>query len=1034
MPPRRRRSALEGAESSAETSPPVEVSEQHTDTEQIPQETATETPPAPRRRSRRRTTRTQPPSSATEMTETAEQAPPSTGGETTEPSSPTNMSDTVQAEATPSLPARPARRRRSASRRRQAAEQPPAEPLQGETAPPEEPAPESGQSEPAPALAEAAQEEEVPAEALAPPRAEETLAPAEAAPAAEEQGELEKAPAMTGGEEETAPAAPSMPERTEPETPVAVVVEEEEVSVSAEAVEVEAAGQAASMQVEEGSVETPARAEEGTVTAPSRRRRARRTAVAEVAEEAAPPEEEVPVARRRRREGVRIGIRQGHPEIIVEGEPVPPLFFFGNIDTPASERRVCEQIRQAGAAGIHLHSLLLELPVSVPMVSYSVHEALRLVHLVREHDPQGYVMFRVVFTPPPDWQKLYPEAMTTYADGSTGEPSFASDRYWQEAESALNLLVRQLETTEEARYILGYHLDCREWFYDYQRGYDYSPAAQEAFRQWLRGRYRNDLVALRAAWHDGSVTFASASVPAYRGDAPAPTVLYEHRKGQRYVDYLRFASEIVARRIVALSRTVKRACEGRRLVAVSYGYVLDFPVPHSGHLALSEVLSAQSIDLICAPVSYRDRQPAQSGRVPVPVASVQLRGKLFVLEDDTKPHTAQGDTPDDYNPRCADAESTRHVRLRNATTALVYHAGVEWMDLWGEGWLQESEVWRQAERLAALYRAHMRQRLAEAPEVAVIVDERSLMRIQSPRALLEPLVIQQQEVLAKAGIHYGVYLQSDLVRKAFPDAKLYLFLNPIQVDSEVREAIRERLQRDGKTLVWLYAAALYDENGYTPDGPRDVAGIAIKAQPWNSETGTVISNDRHPISERLRNKQVGVRERVNPSFYVLDEKVTVLGEYIQTGLPSIAVKDMGDWRSVFIGERQLSVELLRGLCRYAGVHVWSQSSDIVRVAPPFLAIHSIGDGTVHLQLPQRLMVYDLTEGRLLAEEAGNLRLNMRLGQSALYAVGSYDQLSALGIALPPRPSEPVAIEAATAPASTKKRRRRGGKKHRKRKG
>ncbi len=778
-------------------------------------------------------------------------------------------------------------------------------------------------------------------------------------------------------------------------------------------------------EVVEPEVPQPAPGE--VVTPPTRRRRrARRAATVETA-----AEEEVAEQRRRKREGVRLGIRQGHPEIIIDAEPVVPLFFFGNIDSAAAERRVCEQIRQAASAGVHLHALLLELPVSVAMVSSSVNEALRLLHLVRQHDPQGYVMFRVVFSPPPDWQKMYPEAMTTYADGSTGDPSFASDRYWQEAEAALTLLVRQLEAAEESRTILGYHLDCREWFTEYQRGYDYSPAAQEAFRQWLRGRYKNDVVALRAAWHDGSVTFASASVPTYKGDSIPATVLYEHRKGQRYVDYLRFASETIARRIVALSRSVKKNCENRRLVAVSYGYIMDFPVPHSGHLALSEVLSAQSIDLICAPVSYRDRRPAQPGSVPVPVASVRLHGKLFVLEDDTKPHNAHTDTPDDYNPRCPDAESTHHVRLRNATTALVHHAGISWMDLWGEGWVSSREIWQQAQKLSALYLAHIRQRLPEAPEVAVIVDERSLTRIQSPKALLEPLLIQQQEVLARAGMHYGIYLQSDLVRKAFPDAKMYLFLNPIQVDSEVREAIRERLQRDGKTLVWLYAAALYDENGYTPDGPRDVAGIAIKTQPWNSEMGSIISNDRHPISERLRNKQVGVRERVNPSFYVLDEKAVVLGEYIQTGLPSIAVRDMGTWRSVFIGERQLNIDLLRGLCRYAGVHVWSQSSDVVRVAPPFLAIHSVGDGVVHLQFPQRQVVYDLTEERLLAEDAGGLRLNMRMGQSGLYAVGTYEQLTALGIPLPERSAETTPESASG--TTGKRRRRRGGKKHRKRK-
>lgn len=942
MPPRRRRSAPQGAELPESTSESVEALEQpQADVSAAPEQAQQEAVSEPTRRPRRRSTR--------RKTAQVEEQAVSASAPVEEQPAETRV-EPQATEPTTEQPPTPTRRRRASSRRRSksavADTEAPVEPPVGEMHP----------------IAEEAVGQEVLEPISLPPPV-----PVEPAPV---------------------PVEPAVPT-------------EEAVSIAPETVE---------------------------AAPPARRRRARRTGVAEAQEEVV--EQETPEQRRRKREGVRLGVRQGHPEIIIDGEPVVPLFFFGNIDSAGSERRVCEQIRQAASAGVHLHILLLELPVSVPMVTYSVNEALRLVHLVRQHDPQGYVMFRVVFSPPPDWQKLYPEAMTTYADGSTGEPSFASERYWQEADAALTLLVRQLEISEEAQYLIGYHLDCREWFYEYQRGYDYSPAAQEAFRQWLRARYKNDVVALRASWHDGSVTFTSASVPTYRGDATPPAVLYEYRKGQRYVDYLQFASEIIARRIIALSRTVKKNCENRRLVAVSYGYVLDFPVPHSGHLALSEVLSAQSIDLICAPVSYRDRRPAQPGSMPVPVASVRLHGKLFVLEDDTKPHTANTNTPDDYNPRCPDAESTRQVRLRNATTALLHHAGISWMDLWGEGWVDDKNVWQEAQKLSSLYSVHIRRRSPETPEVAVLVDEHSLARIQSPKALLEPLVIQQQEVLARAGVHYGIYLQSDLVRKAFPDAKLYLFLNPIQVNSDVREAIRERLQGEGKTLVWLYAVALYDENGFTPDGPRDVAGIAIKAQPWNSEMGSIISNDRNPISERLRNKQIGVRERVNPSFYVLDERAVVLGEYIQTGLPSIAVKEMGTWRSVFIGERQLSVDLLRGLCRYAGVHVWSQSSDIVRVAPPLLAVHSVGDGVVHLQFPQRQMVYDLTEGRLLAEEANSLRLNMRTGQNGLYVVGTYEQISALNLPVPERVAETVSE---TVETSAKRRRRRGGRRHRKRK-
>ncbi len=736
-----------------------------------------------------------------------------------------------------------------------------------------------------------------------------------------------------------------------------------------------------------------------------------------------------------KREAIKLGMRRGHTEIVIQGAAVPPMFFFGYISGGASERRVLDQVRMAASAGVHLHMMLMELVIDVKAVDTAVEEARRQIRLVTEHDPEAYVMIRLMFTPPQDWKSRYRDAISLYEDKSTGEPSFFSDEYWAEAEAVVTDLSQKMEMHDEAERLLGYHLDCREWFHEYERGYDTCKAAVECFRRWLRAKYKDDPVLLRASWHNGTVNIDDAPIPAKVKDTGV--ALFENHRERPWVDFLQFASDTVAKRLVSLSRASKKACDSRRLIAVPYGYTLDFPTAYSGHLDLAEVLSTSSIDMVCAPPSYRDRLVGSGSSIPAPIDSVLLHEKLFIMEDDTKPYFAKRDTPDTYNPKHPDRESTTGARLRAIGSALARQTGISWMDLWGEGWLADEEHWKHAAKAVALYRRLMECRnMNSTPDVAFIVDECSITHIRNVEKLLLPLLLQQRDVVLKSGVNFGMYLQSDLTRKAFPEAKVYVFMNALQISNEVRTAIKEKLQNDNKTLVWVYAAGIYDEDGEHKDGIREVTGLQLRQQPWNSETGSIIVSDRSPIAEHLKAKQFGVRERLNPSYYSNEQGTSVIAEYVQTGLPSVVSKDMGNWKSIFIGERQLNLELLRNIFKLSGVSVFQSGSDILRVSQPFICIHATEDGSKSIVLPMKMMVYDLIEDRVLAASTTNLKLGMKKGQSHILVAGTPQELKALGLNIPDEPevvqaNALAAREAEEQELAAAKRRRRGGRKHRK---
>jgi hypothetical protein len=325
------------------------------------------------------------------------------------------------------------------------------------------------------------------------------------------------------------------------------------------------------------------------------------------------------------------------------------------------------------------------------------------------------------------------------------------------------------------------------------------------------------------------------------------------------------------------------------------------------------------------------------------------------------------------------------------------------MDLWGRGWLDEESIWQDIEQYRSQHRMAERLRVRvgdSAPEVAVIVDEASFAYVRGDSAGLElqsGLVTKVRDLLYKSGASIGFYLQSDV--PIMPTtAKAFIFLNALRVTTSERHAIRERLQVAGKTLVWLYGPGLFDEKGVSRQEVTEIVGQALKPQPWNSRIGTLFTEERHPVIERLHGgKRMGSEEILNPSFTSADPQGVVLGEYIQTGAPSIVARNMpGGWRSIFVGDPHLTGELLRGIFRYAGVHIFDLQDDIVAAGNGLLMVHAPYTGQRTLHLPKPSAVYSLTEARLLSPPTTSFRHFMRGRSTHLCLYGS---LSDLAIAL-----------------------------------
>ncbi len=700
--------------------------------------------------------------------------------------------------------------------------------------------------------------------------------------------------------------------------------------------------------------------------------------------------------------GAHLVARNGVPEIRIDDVPYPPVLFFGNMDDPGSSVRVLSEVRRAAAAGVHLHSTLVELTCPLGETSAALDVIDAKLRAIIDADHDGYIMPRIVFVPARGWKREYPSEIASYSDDSKGDPSITSERFWQACERSLTTLIEHLGQQLWGGRVFAYHLERGEWFQPGDLGYDRSTANRDAFRDWLREKYKDSLILLRAAWYDGNVQFHTAEIPTVPTKPVMQRAFYEPRRERSTIDFQEFTSESTARRLISLGKAVKKASANNALVSVCYGYTFEFGHGFSGHLALDLLLRSNAIDLISGPPSYRDRKPMGAASLAAPVSSLALYNKLWISEDDTKTYlAAELQDPEDFNPRLPDRNSTEQAQARSVGRALATGTGIGWMDLWGEGWLDNADLWQTIRAYAD--QAKLSPNNPGSPEVVALIDEKSMLHVQKGEAFFRRLTNGLRDTLQRAGVSSGTYLQSDLLTDTFPtDAKLYIFLTPYRLTTEQRAAIKEKLQNGGKTLAFLYAPGTCEARpgvgGVMEEVATNAIGLTLRQQEWNSEVGSRITESQHPLTDRLAGREIGNRERLNPSFYVDDPDAVVLAEYHQTGLPSMAVKNLGSWKSVFVGDPVLPLELLRGICRYAGVHLWTAGGeDVVTIGNGWVSVHAARDGQRTLRLPLRTGLYDVTMSRLVADETREHRYFLKAGATQTFCVGTTEELFARGL-------------------------------------
>jgi hypothetical protein len=732
---------------------------------------------------------------------------------------------------------------------------------------------------------------------------------------------------------------------------------------------------------------------------------------------------------------VSIKQHNGTPTPFVDGTPAFAGYMWTR--TPTAEGWEHAPIADKYAqAGIHLYAFDIGAGGPTPewcgpgpgrTSDYDFSTVKARLGRILDVDPEARFHFRVYLEMRQQWwYDTYPEEREVDSTGTPLTQSFASTVWRKQANAFLRQYIAHLEAIGLAGRAFAYQTGAGhtgEWV----KGLtsmrspcgDYSTPMRRHFRAWLHEHYADDR-ALRASWGDPNVSLEIAEVPS------ATEQLYtthqsfrDPRHEGKVIDYFRCLADLCADLVIEFNRTVKEATNGKVLAGAFFGYLMELAwnagffaegpdslystTQRSGHLGLGKVLRSPYVDFLVSPYSYGFRGIGGHGAAMPPIDSLRVHNKLYLYEDDTRTYLAP---PDAGFGRAASLPDSEAILKRNMAEVLTRGMGIWWSA--GPSHIdpvQEPGFQPLLQHFQELGTWATQLDRAPGAEVAVLVDDESLL-YQSVRNDLDvPLVFQQRLWgLPRLGAPVDTYLLQDLIEGCLPPYKFYVFLNAFRLDGARREALAGQVRRDGRVALWIYAP------GYIRDAPglehmTDLTGFrfGMGEHAWGPTIH--ITDYQHEITQDLtQDLYWGTNSRLAPLFHLEDPGARVLGEVVYSQgrcKPGFGVKEYADWASVYAAAPNLPPSVLRGIARYAGVHLYADVGDVLYATGPrggaqLLSVHTVAGGERTFALPGQVeVVYDLFQEREVARETDRFQITLPARSTALYYMGARELIAKL---------------------------------------
>lgn len=699
-------------------------------------------------------------------------------------------------------------------------------------------------------------------------------------------------------------------------------------------------------------------------------------------------------------------------------KPGDPYIFLGGPGEPLQE-----QIKLAAAVGVNFVTFSIPAAWSDTNASESEFAVMdRICRYVLQSNPNALLIPRINMNAPEKFLQENPgeRIVRKTKDGivnqgeSLNYASCSSKKYRQLASAALERTVRHLQETFGDSYA-GCHpcgQNTGEWFTPRSWNHDrpgYSAAERAGFLEFIQNKYPTDAL-LQAAWGDASVTRATADVPSFEqwseSEKRAILNVAADRRIQQIIDFNLFEQQSMADLVLDLAAAARKGSGAeKRLVLFFYGYTFEFAALGDGpakaaHYQLERVLKSPDIDIICSPMSYFDRQPGGYGHAMPAAETITRAGKMYLYEDDTRTFLTKETGFPGWESGSTTLEGTQQLLLRNTSQSALRNFATWWMDLGSSGWFNAPELWTKMEQLKPLDLYFLDHPTPFEPEIAAIIDERSMLNASNSWTS-RSTVYEARQSLGRAGAPFGQYLLSDLTNGRIPaNGKLYVVLATNSLSAMQREQMRNALK--GKTVLWLYEPGRINLD---PDCGTIGAAVKNKEPQTDSEelrfiqdlTGfrVVPAGKRQPLSITAVGKQAGLSTLWDESrtidfisrFAVRTEPNDEIWAVYPNGAAAIVYRQNASdgSQSIYCGVPQLDSALIRAAARRAGVHLYADNECNVCANGPYITLHASRSGAVNVDTGRTGTVVDYLTGECLGS-GPKLRLTVAEGETRILEI------------------------------------------------
>ena len=123
-----------------------------------------------------------------------------------------------------------------------------------------------------------------------------------------------------------------------------------------------------------------------------------------------------------------------------------------------------------------------------------------------------------------------------------------------------------------------------------------------------------------------------------------------------------------------------------------------------------------------------------------------------------------------------------------------------------------------------------------------------------------------------------------------------------------------------------------------------------------------------------------------PLFHSADPEAKNLAYFLTSGYPAVSIKECDGYTSILYGSKFLKSDIVRAVAKYAGVHVYLDSDDVLYANANYLTLHSSETGKKLLKFQNEVSLYEVYEEKLYADGVTELWVDTEIGDTKMFRV------------------------------------------------